>query len=253
MEQYHNLDSASLLAIYGSRLPYTKKQMNQAEFTAYKTHYRTAIRKVLSESERGRLDEAGFHAYSHPNPIINWLFWQRIRTAMYHIKKSAPHESILDFGCGSGVMLPFLALNSRRVTAIDIDLHPLERIRGHIPLASNVEMLDGMQTPVSQLAPNSYDLINALDVLEHVDDLMGTLSQLMNLLKTGGQLVVSGPTENILYQIGRKLAGPEYSGEYHERGIAEIKRELRRFARVEHIATLYYPVPLFEVFTAYKN
>jgi 2-polyprenyl-3-methyl-5-hydroxy-6-metoxy-1,4-benzoquinol methylase len=227
--------------------------MNSSEFNAYKSRYRDAIRKVLSESDRGRLNEAGFPAYSHPNPIINWLFWQRIRTAMNHIERSAPHEAILDFGCGSGVMLPFLARCSRRVSAMDIDLFPLERVRGHIPIESNVEVLDGIQTPVSQLAPNSYDLINALDVLEHVDDLPGTLSQLMNLLKPGGQLVVSGPTENIRYQIGRRLAGPEYSGDYHERGISEIKRELRRLARIEHIATLYPPIPLFEVFTAYRN
>ena len=60
--------------------------------------------------------------------------------------------------------------------------------------------------------------------------------------------MVSGPTENILYKIGRKLAGPEYSGEYHERGIAEVKRELNKLARVRQIATLYRPIPLFEVF-----
>lgn len=227
--------------------------MNTSEFIAYKSRYRAAIRNVLSESERGRLDEAGFPAYSHPNPIINWLFWQRLRTAMNHIGKFGPYESILDFGCGSGVMLPFLAQHSRRVTAFDIDLHPLERVRQYIPLAENVEVIDTLQSPGSQLAPNSLDLINALDVLEHVDDLPGTLTQLMNLLKPGGQLVVSGPTENILYQIGRRLAGPEYSGEYHERGISEIRQELRRLGRVEHIATLYHPIPLFEVFTAFKN
>lgn len=227
--------------------------MNSSKFNAYKSRYRSAIRKVLAESERGRLDEAGFPAYSHPNPIINWLFWQRIRTAMNHIERSTSQDEILDFGCGSGVMLPFLAQHSKHVTAIDIDLLPLERVKGHIPLAANVEVLDGIQIPISRLPPNSYNLINALDVLEHVDDLPGTLSQLITLLKPGGQLVVSGPTENILYQIGRKLAGSEYSGEYHERGIAEIKRELRRLARVEHIATLYHPVPLFEVFTAYRN
>ena len=78
----------------------------------------------------------------------------------------------------------------------------------------------------------------------------GTLSDLLALLKPGGRLVVSGPTENILYQIGRKLAGPEYSGEYHERGIAEIKRALNRLAQVKQIATLYWPIPLFEVFVA---
>jgi 2-polyprenyl-3-methyl-5-hydroxy-6-metoxy-1,4-benzoquinol methylase len=224
--------------------------VKSAEFQGYKARYRSAIQKVLQDSERGRLDEAGFPAYSHPNPLINWLFWQRLHTAMNYIERYAPYEKVLDFGCGSGVMLSFLAGHSRHVTAMDVDLIPLERVKKHIPLAENIQVLDANRVPVSQLTSKSFDLINALDVLEHVDDLPQTLSALLKLLKPGGQLVVSGPTENILYQIGRKLAGPEYSGEYHERGIAEIKRELRGLARVEQIATLYWPIPLFEVFAA---
>ena len=170
---------------------------------------------------------------------------------MNYIETHAPYENTLDFGCGSGVMLSFLAKHSKTVTAMDIDLVPLERVKTYIPLAENIQVLDANQVSTSQLTPKSFDLINALDVLEHVDDLPHILAALLTLLKPGGRLVVSGPTENILYQIGRKLAGPEYSGEYHERGIAEIKHELSRLARVEQIATLYWPVPLFEVFVAY--
>ena len=224
--------------------------MKPAEFQAYKTRYRSAIRNVLKDAERGRLDEAGFPAYSHRNPLINWLFWQRLHTAMKYIESQAPYEQVLDFGCGSGVMLSFLSQHSQHVTAMDIDLVPLERVKKYIPLKENVLVLDANHAPVSQLTPKTFDLINALDVLEHVDDLPRTLSELLNLLKPGGQLVVSGPTENILYQIGRKLAGPEYSGDYHERGIEEIKHELSRLARVRQIATLYWPVPLFEIFVA---
>jgi len=225
--------------------------MKSPEFQEYKARYRSAIRKVLQDSERGRLDEAGFPAYSHPNPLINWLFWQRLRTAMNYIEKHAPYEKVLDFGCGSGVMLAFLARHSQQVIAMDIDLIPLERVKKYIPLAENIQVFDAKQTFIAQLTHKSFDLINALDVLEHVDDLPRTLSALLNLLKPGGRLVVSGPTENILYQIGRKLAGPEYSGEYHERGIAEIKKELNRLSRVEQIATLDWPIPLFEVFVAH--
>ena len=224
--------------------------MNSSEFQDYKHRYRSAIRKVLGEAERGRLDESGFPAYSHPNSLINWLFWQRLHTAMNYIETVAPCENVLDFGCGSGVMLPFLARRALHVTAVDIDLVPLEHVKKYIPLAGNVQVLDAMQTPLSHLTPRSFDLVNALDVLEHVEDLPHTLNELLHLLKPGGQLIISGPTENALYQIGRKFAGPEFSGDYHERGTAEIKRELARFVPVRQIATLYWPVPLFEVFAA---
>ncbi len=226
--------------------------MNSQTFNAYKTRYRNAIRQVLAESEKGRLDEAGFPAYSHRNAFINFLFWQRLRKVMEYIETPAPYENILDFGCGSGVMLPYLAQISKQVSAIDVDLIPLERVQKHIPLASNVKVLDATKTTHNDLSANSFDLIIALDVLEHVKDLPRTVNELFALLKPNGQLVVSGPTENILYQIGRKLAGPEYSGDYHERGIAEIKNDIARFAKIKPIATLYWYLPLFEVFSVTK-
>jgi 2-polyprenyl-3-methyl-5-hydroxy-6-metoxy-1,4-benzoquinol methylase len=227
--------------------------MNSSEFNAYKTRYRAAIRQVLTESEKGRLDEAAFPAYSHRNPVINWLFWQRLRKVMDFIQSPVPYEHILDFGCGSGVMLPFLSSISSHVTAMDVDLLPLQRVQDFIPLANNIEVKDAAQTAITDLPANRCDLIIALDVLEHVQDLPRTLNELLALLKPNGQLIVSGPTENILYQVGRKIAGPEYSGEYHERGIAEIKDELRKIASIQPIATLYRPIPLFELFAAKKG
>jgi len=226
--------------------------MNTKEFNAYKARYRTAIQQVLSETEKGRLDEAAFPAYSHRNPIINWLFWQRLRKVMDYVEGQKPYGNILDFGCGSGVMLPFLSSISKQVIAIDVDLLPIQSVQKYIPLANNVEVKDAMKTNFSDLSKNSFDLIIALDVLEHVPDLPKTLSDLFSILKPNGKLIVSGPTENILYQIGRKIAGPEYSGAYHERGIAEIKYEIRKIAKIQHIATLYQPIPLFEIFSA-KN
>ena len=226
--------------------------MKTNDFNSYKSRYRDAIRLVLAEAEKGRLDEAAFPAYSHRNPLINWLFWQRLRKVMEHIQRPALYEHVLDFGCGSGVMLPHLSQISSHVTAMDVDLLPIERVQKYIPLAANVEVKDALKTNITDLPKNSFDLIIALDVLEHVKDLPRTLNELLALLKPGGQLIVSGPTENILYRMGRKVAGPEYSGAYHERGIAEIKNELNRIATLEPIATLYWPIPLFEIFAARK-
>jgi 2-polyprenyl-3-methyl-5-hydroxy-6-metoxy-1,4-benzoquinol methylase len=224
--------------------------MNSREFGAYKARYRAAIQQVLSEAEPGRLDEIGFPAYSHANPLISWLFWKRLHTVMDYIERAGPFKSALDFGCGSGVMLPFLASMSREVVATVIDLLALETMKTRIPLAANVQVRDASPRAMSQLAAACFDLILALDVLEHVKDLAGTLEQLMRLLRPGGQLVISGPTESVLYRFGRKLAGPEYSGDYHERGVAEIRQVLARRANLKQIATLYWPVPLFEIFTA---
>ncbi len=226
--------------------------MKSKEFNAYKSRYRSAIQQVLAKAEKGRLDEAAFPAYSHRNPVINWLFWQRLRKVMEYIQSPTPYTNILDFGCGSGVMLPYLSSISTQVIAMDVDLLPIQSVQKHIPLAKNIDVKDATKTAITDLPANSFDLIIALDVLEHVHDLPRTLNDLLVLLKANGQLIVSGPTENILYKIGRKVAGPEYSGAYHERGIAEIKQELLKTTTLQPIATLYWPIPLFEIFSAKK-
>ena len=222
--------------------------MNKSEFTAYKAEFRVLIRQVLAESEQGLMDEAGFPAYSHPNPLINWLFWQRLHAVMNYIERDAPYEHVLDFGCGSGVMLPFLCGISARVTAMDIDLLPFERIRRLQAFPGNLQVHDASKVSLKDLPTASFDIIVATDVLEHVADLPGTLTDMGTLLKPGGQIIISGPTENILYRIGRKLAGPEYSGDYHERGIREVRKLLGEQMEIIHIATLYWPAPLFDVF-----
>ena len=222
--------------------------MKNSEFNAYKAEFRAVIRKVLAASERGRLDEAGFPAYSHPNPLINWLFWQRLHVVMDYIEQDAPYGHVLDFGCGSGVMLPFLCGISTRVTALDIDLLPFEHVSRQRAFPTNLEVHNAREVTLKALPKKSFDIIVATDVLEHVEDLPSTLTDMQILLKLGGQIVISGPTENFLYKIGRKLAGPEYSGDYHERGILEVRELLAEQMQVFHIATLYWPVPLFEIF-----
>jgi 2-polyprenyl-3-methyl-5-hydroxy-6-metoxy-1,4-benzoquinol methylase len=167
---------------------------------------------------------------------------------MDFVHRHAPFTHALDYGCGSGVMLPFLGEISHRLTAMDVDLLPFERVSRYRSFPDHLEILDARQQRLRDLPRASFDLIVALDVLEHVEDLPATLDDLQALLVPGGQIVVSGPTENLLYKIGRALAGPEYSGDYHERGIAEVRLLLAERMQVIPIAVLYPPIPLFEVF-----
>lgn len=226
--------------------------MNRSEFKAYKNDYCSAIRQVLSGIEANRFDMAAFPAYSHRNPLIRWLFWQRLRIVMNYIQSKASVERVLDFGCGSGVMLPFLSEVSEQVVGADVDLTPITRMQEYIPLDSNVQVIDTSIVPLTNYATDSFDFIIALDVLEHVNDIESIMLDLIKLLKINGQVIISGPTENVFYRVGRKVAGPEFSGAYHKRGIVDIRTLLNKYVKTEKIATLYWPVPLFEIFVGTK-
>jgi 2-polyprenyl-3-methyl-5-hydroxy-6-metoxy-1,4-benzoquinol methylase len=222
--------------------------MNYKDFTVYKNQFLAAIRAVLAEAKSGSLDEAAFPAYSHRNPLINFLFWERVRKVINFLEQAAPYDAVMDFGCGSGVLLPFLSGISKRVVAIDIDFSPLEKMKRYVTFPGNIEYANPGKENIENYSPASFDVIIALDVLEHVDDLQQTLSTLCKLLKPKGKIIVSGPTENLLYKVGRAFAGPEYTGDYHQRNIYQIKKILSSILKVKRIATLYYPIPFFEVF-----
>jgi len=221
--------------------------MKRAEFRAYKQRFIRAAREVLRGQYSPVLAEAAFPAYVHPNPLIRFLFWERIRRVMQYLG-DVPRKTALDFGCGGGVMLPFLAERVTRVVAMDVDLGPLTALQPYIPHPANVEVYDARRVTLADIERGSVDLVLALDVLEHVSDLEGTVRGLYRLLAPCGVLIVSGPTENLAYRLGRRVAGREFTGDYHVRGIAEIRRALAALGPVETVATLYHPVPLFQLY-----
>jgi len=225
--------------------------MNNFEFNTYKAEFRALFRTILSEAEPGRLDEAAFPAYSHPNPLINHLFWQRLRKVMEYLEKEAPYEYVLDFGCGSGVLLPFLCKISAHVVAVDIDLLPLSIVGRYRDFPPNLKVYDLKQVQLRELPAASFDRVVAMDVLEHVEDLLMVENDLTSLLRPNGELIISGPTENFFYRLGRKLAGREYSGHYHKRSINKVRKLLANM-KIIPIAKLYWPIVLFDIFSVRK-
>lgn len=223
--------------------------MNRADFRTYKQGFVRVIREVLSAERSPALSEAAFPAYGHPNALVSFVFWERVRVVMRYLGDSR-RKTALDFGCGGGVMLPFLAERSDRVLAADVDLTALRKLSAHLRLPSNVELCDARQVKLSDLPAASVDVILALDVLEHVRELEDVLEELYRLLAPGGELIVSCPTETLGYRIGRRIAGTEFTGDYHVRDARAIERALAARAPVKTIATLFYPVPLFKLYSA---
>ena len=152
---------------------------------------------------------------------------------------------------GSGVTLPLLTGFSNRAVGIDINLEPHRALYDHFSFSDDVEIYETKQYPLSSFADDTFNAVVALDVLEHVDSLEDTFRQLCRITRKGGVIIVSGPTESLFYKIGRKIAGQEYTGDYHVRNIYDIRRTMETFMETKTLATLYYPFPLFKVYVGY--
>ena len=222
--------------------------MNKSNFRSYKKLFVDSARQILAKERSETLDEAAFPAYANRNPLISFLFWHRLREVMTCLEDEKPYDAIMDFGCGSGVMLPFLSTISSKVVAVDLNLAPIKKMEAHVRFPANILIDEMRDKTLKTYAASSFDAIIALDVLEHVDDLTNIMSDLSELLKPGGKMIISGPTENLAYKIGRQIAGEDYSGHYHVRNIYDIRKDMDRFFKVKTLATLFYPVPLFKIY-----
>ena len=221
-------------------------------FKTVKSKFKSAFERILDRQNNYEIDEAALPAYAHRNPLIDYLFWQRIKVAADYANKNSRGKKVLDFGCGSGVLSYLMATNGYMVTACDIEFRPLELVKKEIQFPEEIEFIEG-DIISKKLPKQSFDVIFALDVLEHIDNLEDYINVFNELLTADGILIISGPTENLLYKIGRKLAGNRFTGDYHVTNIAKIKAKFNLYNSVETIKKLIFPFILFEVSVAKKN
>ena len=100
--------------------------------------------------------------------------------------------SVLDVGCGGGLLSEALAKAGAEVTAIDLapELVKVARLHG---LESGVKVDYRVQS-VEALAderPGAFDAVTCMEMLEHVPDPAAILRACATLLKPGGRLFVS--------------------------------------------------------------
>ena len=100
--------------------------------------------------------------------------------------------SVLDVGCGGGLLSEALAKAGAEVTAIDLAPELVKVARLHT-LESGVQV-DYQVKPVEALAgerPGSFDAVTCMEMLEHVPDPAAIVAACATLLRPGGRLFLS--------------------------------------------------------------
>jgi len=198
------------------------------------------LREVYRKLEQSQGDEMAIPSYLHPNPMIPWLVSLRMQTVL-KVLDIQEHQNLVDFGCGLGILLLQVPENQINYYGVDLITWPAKMVLEEYG-RQDFQLLDA-STWVDQIPANSIDSIVAVEVLEHVPDIAEVASKFKRVLKPGGKLVISGPTENFAYAIARKIAG--FSGEYHRRNIYDIMDEIKHSGFIPQDRLRYIPLPWF--------
>lgn len=108
-----------------------------------------------------------------------------------------PSPKILDIGCGTGFNIEYLRIRGyKQVVGLDFSIDALGFCQSR-----NITRLvcsDGAYPP---FCAESFDMIMALDLIEHLADDTHALQELARLLKPGGALIIFTPAFNFLWSL----------------------------------------------------
>jgi len=99
-------------------------------------------------------------------------------------------DRLLDIGCGDGTYTRRLAEGFRQVDAVDIEPERLAVFRStpQAGIAVHTMSADHLEFPDA-----TFDVVTAIEVLEHVTDLDATLDEVARVLRPAGRFLVTSP------------------------------------------------------------
>ncbi|HEV2980504.1 MAG TPA: class I SAM-dependent methyltransferase [Solirubrobacteraceae bacterium] len=118
---------------------------------------------------------------------------------------------VLDVGCGDGYFTAQLAQAGAVAIGADISAEALRRARSRDPQLRLQPIDAGAAWP---LADASFDAVWAGEVIEHVADTAGWLSEVRRVLRPRGELLLSTPANGRLTLLALALSGRRFDRQF---------------------------------------
>jgi 2-polyprenyl-3-methyl-5-hydroxy-6-metoxy-1,4-benzoquinol methylase len=133
-----------------------------------------------------------YDKYGSTNPVVKVLM-ARFESDLAELWARADPQTILDLGCGEGVLTERWAENNPHVTIVGIDLEDA-KLREEWERRQRPNLSFRVQEATSlPFVDGEYEMVCAIEVLEHVPDPATTLSEMSRVARRW--LLVSVPRE----------------------------------------------------------
>ena len=180
-----------------------------------------ALKKLAKITQSEKTDEISAPLYLHKNFLVRKTFIDRFK--MGYRLASFEGKSLLDYGCGSGIFLQAISNEIKQGVGVDLDIEVAKKI----VTAENI-VLKKINNEKDVEDFSNINIITSFDVLEHIQNLEPIFDTFKKILDPEGVIIISGPTENFLYKLARKITRFGVSGrllgeEEHVSNIKDIK------------------------------
>jgi SAM-dependent methyltransferase len=178
--------------------------------------------------------EAGNAHYLEVEDRSFW-FRQRSQCIVAVMRRLPPAGAVLDIGGGTGFIAKGLQDAGFPVVVVEADPQGAAAARGRGVEQVVCGTLQDLAYPDGTMPAAAL-----FDVLEHIDDDLGTLTRLHRMLTTDGRIYLTVPAYQYLFSEEDRLVG--HFRRYNLRSLAEILR--RAGFHIEYDTYLFMPLPL---------
>lgn len=173
----------------------------------------------------------------HELEECHWFFVGRrniLRRLLNRLVEGVDRPRILDVGCGTGAAIGFLE-RFGEVTSIDVSTAAMEYSR-----SQQTKRLCQADAEALPFANESFDLVAALDLLEHLENELKGLREVWRVLKVGGHALLVVPAFGFLWSDFDR-----FSGHHRRYDKAELRRKIEgsgfEVNRLSYFNTLLFP------------
>jgi 2-polyprenyl-3-methyl-5-hydroxy-6-metoxy-1,4-benzoquinol methylase len=150
------------------------------------------VSTAITRDAEGTVTGNTFDKYGSSNPVVKRLM-AGFERSLAELFRTAGPRSLLDVGCGEGVLTQQWAQRLKgRVVGIDLE-DPAIQAEWEKRRAPNLEYRV-MKAENLPFADGEFDLATAIEVLEHVPDPDHTVAEMARVAR-GGHLLASVPRE----------------------------------------------------------
>ncbi len=136
-------------------------------------------------------------------------------------------KSVLDVGCGGGILSESMAARGADVLGIDLSVKPLRVAQLHaLESGSAVRYREVAAEALAAEAPASFDVVTCMEMLEHVPDPASVVQACAALVKPGGWVFFSTLNRNAKAFV-MAIIGAEHLLKLLPKGTHEYARFIR--------------------------
>lgn len=180
-------------------------------------------------------------------------WWFRVRRNLiislvekYKVPKTA---KIFDFGCGSGYTVGYLQKLGYDASGSDISAEAIG-----FGLGRGIRNLTVVQGREIKPPEGGFDVVLALDVIEHINDDMGAIKAIEGALKPGGMAIITVPAYQWLWGVQDEVA--HHYRRYTAASFAQLvhKNTHLKIVKETYFNTfLFLPIAIVRIFSKWFN